>query len=160
MNDLITLERIEKMHPSVRKDLKNQYEIINSKLPNDIRLRFSYTLRSIQEQNELYKQGRTNGSRIITNAKGGQSIHNYGLAFDIVLLYDLDKNGTFETAVWTGKYFDKVVKFFKSYGWEWGGDWKRFKDNPHFQLKKLNNESWKWKELINLQKDKEGYPII
>ena len=159
MSDKITLERIEKMHPSFRVELKNQYEFINSKLPKDVRLRFSYTLRTFEEQNELYSQGRTKNGRIVTNAKGGQSMHNYGLAFDIVLLYDIDKNGTFETAVWQGKYFDQVVRQLKSYGYEWGGDWKRFKDTPHFQCKKKNVESWNCRELIGLPKDENGYPI-
>jgi peptidoglycan L-alanyl-D-glutamate endopeptidase CwlK len=79
----------------------------------------------------------------VTNAKGWQSIHNYGLAFDIVLLYDNDGNGTFEEASWSMiRDFDKdskadwmeVTNLFKSRGWEWGGDWKSFKDAPHFQM--------------------------
>lgn len=160
MSDKITLERIEKMHPSYRVELKNQYEFINSKLPKDVRLRFAYTLRTIAEQDDLYAQGRTKDGRIVTNAKGGQSIHNYGLAFDIVILIDTNKDGTFETATWNGKYFDQVVRLLKSYGYEWGGDWKRFKDAPHFQCVKDNGQSYTWRELINQPKDKEGYPIL
>lgn len=158
--DKITLERIEDFHPDFREDLKNQYLEINSKLPKHVRLRFAYTLRTNKEQDDLFAQGRTKKGKIITNAKGGESIHNYALAFDIVLLYDLDKNGTFETAVWQGKYFDKVVSHFKAYGWEWGGDWKRFKDNPHFQAKKINGESYTWRELRSLPKDKSGFTIL
>lgn len=41
----------------------------------------------------------------------------------------------------------EIVNYFKSKGWEWGGDWKSFKDNPHFQLKKTNGSSYKWQEL-------------
>jgi peptidoglycan L-alanyl-D-glutamate endopeptidase CwlK len=41
----------------------------------------------------------------------------------------------------------EVTDLFKARGWEWGGDWKSFKDNPHFQLKKLNGTSYKWQEL-------------
>jgi len=88
----------------------------------------------------------------VTNAKGGQSIHNYGLAFDIVLLYDNDGNGTFEEASWSMiKDFDKdskadwmeVTNYFKSKGWQWGGDWQSFKDNPHFQM----DFGYSWKSL-------------
>lgn len=160
MGDKITLDRIELMHPSVRMELKNQYEIINSQLPKNVRLRFAYTLRSVKEQNDLYAMGRTSPGRIVTNAKGGKSIHNYGLAFDIVMLYDTDNNGTFETAKWDlDKNFMKVVNYFKAQGWEWGGDWKRFKDAPHFQLKKDNGDSYKWQELLNLPKE-NGYVKI
>jgi peptidoglycan L-alanyl-D-glutamate endopeptidase CwlK len=159
--DKVTLDRIENFHPDFKDKLKLQYETINNQLPKDVRLRFAYTLRTVQEQNELYAQGRTKSGKIITNAKGGQSIHNYGLAFDIVLLYDTDKNGTFETASWEqNKYWMQVVNYFKSKGWEHGGDWKNFKDQPHFQIKKENGESYNWKELSILPKDKSGFPIL
>ena len=158
--DLITLTRIELMHPKLRKSLREQYEFINGTLPNGVRLRLSYTLRTVKEQNDLYAMGRTAFGSIVTNAKGGQSIHNFGLAFDIVILLDTDRNGSFETAVWAGRYFDQVVKYFKYQGWEWGGDWKKYKDNPHFQAKKENGQSWTWKELAKLPKDKEGYFVF
>jgi peptidoglycan L-alanyl-D-glutamate endopeptidase CwlK len=157
--DKITFERIELMHPKLRKSLRDQYGVINNKLPRGVRLRFSHTLRTVAEQNALFQMGRTAPGSIVTNAKGGQSIHNYGLAFDIVILLDKDNNGTFETAVWNGKFFNQVVAFFKAEGWEWGGDWK-FKDNPHFQYKKDNGQSYNWRELMNSQKDKDNYPII
>jgi peptidoglycan L-alanyl-D-glutamate endopeptidase CwlK len=77
-----------------------------------------------------------------SNSKGGHSYHNYGLAFDFALMYDKDNNGSFETLSWNLNYdFDKhgisdwqeVVKVFKNTGWQWGGDWHSFKDNPHLQ---------------------------
>ena len=60
------------------------------------------TYRSHEEQNKLYrnasdgvdndKDGKIDEyDEKVTNAKAGQSIHNYGLAWDIVLLFD--KNG-------------------------------------------------------------------
>src|SRR5690606_35479001 len=112
------------------------------RLAKGIRLRFAQGLRTIAEQDALYAQGRTKPGSIVTNAKGGQSVHNYGLAFDIVILYDKDKNGTFETASWSrtedldkNKKADwmEVVEYFKSKGWNWGGDWRSFKDYPHFE---------------------------
>ena len=51
--------------------------------------------------------------------------------------------------MWDGVYFDMVVKYFKSKGWEWGGDWKTFKDKPHFEFKKTSGERYSWKELKN-----------
>jgi peptidoglycan L-alanyl-D-glutamate endopeptidase CwlK len=97
----------------------------------EIRLVFGY--RSITEQNKLYAQGRTTKGDIVTNAKGGHSYHNYGLAIDFVLIkggYDMkadnDQDG----------YSDwmEVVAQAKLLGFEWGGDWKSFVDNPHFQI--------------------------
>lgn len=132
--DSITLNRINLMHPALRNELRNQYLEINTKLPKGVRLRFTHTLRTLEEQNELYSQGRTTKGKIVTNAKGGSSWHNYGFAFDIVILFDKDGNGTFEIASWNeDKYFMTVVSFFKSKGWFWGGDFRSFKDSPHFE---------------------------
>lgn len=131
--DKISLERIEKLHPAIRKEVKEAYLDINMSLPKGVRLRISQGLRTISEQDALYAQGRSNEGKIVTQARGGDSWHNWSLAFDFVLLYDKDKNGTLETASWNeNKYWMQVVKGFKAKGFEWGGDW-RFKDSPHFQ---------------------------
>ena len=110
----------------------------NNSLGKGARLRLAYVYRTPEEQDALF-----NKRPKVTNAKGWQSIHNYGLAFDIVLLYDNDGDGKFEEASWSMiRDFDKdskadwveVTNLFKSRGWEWGGDWKKFKDAPHFQM--------------------------
>lgn len=149
--DQVTIERIKEAHPNLRNLLLQQYKEANNLLGKGSRLRFAYVYRSNSLQDKLYNQ-----KPKVTNAKGGQSIHNYGLAFDIVLLYDNDGNGTFEEASWSLiRDFDKdskadwkeIVDYFKSKGWEHGGDWKSFKDQPHFQYKKPNGTSYKWQEL-------------
>lgn len=134
MKDLKTLERIEILHPKLREETGKIYEHISLALTGNSVCRFSATLRTFAQQDELFAQGRTKKGGIVTNAKGGLSYHNYGLALDIVLLnkgvaswdnhIDIDKDGK---ADWI-----EVVNIFKSYGWEWGGDWK-FTDTPHFQ---------------------------
>lgn len=156
MFDQLTLYRIETAHPRIRVELRNYYIEINRRLPKGVRLRFSWVYRSYKEQDLLHAKRPK-----VTNAKGGQSIHNYGLAFDIVILFDLDGNGTFETASWKqDKYFKLVVNFFKSKGYTWGGDWNSFKDNPHFQ----KDFGYTWRTLIDAPKklDDNGieYPIL
>lgn len=145
--DAITLERIKQAHPRIREMLHGQYIEANNLLGKNVRLRFAYVYRSPQEQHSLFLQRPK-----VTNADSWQSIHNYGLAFDIVLLVDKDGNGTFETASWdTKKDFDKdlqydwmeIVNYFKSKGWKWGGDWKKFPDAPHFQY----DFGFDWKTL-------------
>ena len=147
--DKITLDRIATLHPKIRQKVLDAYTYANNKLlGKGVRLRFAYTTRTIEEQDELYAQGRTklydsNGKRLgrVTQAKGGQSIHNYHLAFDIVLLLDKDLDGKFESATYEMLDFDKdgkadwleVVEYFKSLGFTWGGDWD-FKDKPHFEM--------------------------
>lgn len=130
MSDKITIDRIAQAHPRLREKLLSEYLECNKALPANVRLRFAYVLRTPEEQHKLFIQRPK-----VTKADSWQSIHNYGLAFDIVLLYDKDNNGTFETASWEqNRYWMQVVTFFKLKGWEWGGDWKSFKDAPHFQF--------------------------
>jgi peptidoglycan L-alanyl-D-glutamate endopeptidase CwlK len=156
MHDKLTIERIKTAHPLIREELERYYLEVNNKLPKGVRLRFSHVHRTNEEQDELFAKRPK-----VTNAKGGQSIHNYGLAFDIVILFDKDGNGTFETASWKqDEYFQLVVDYFKSKGYTWGGDFNSFKDNPHFQ----KDFRYTWRELIKMEKftDKNGitYPKI
>jgi peptidoglycan L-alanyl-D-glutamate endopeptidase CwlK len=145
--DKLTLDKIQFAHPKIRQQLLSDYTNANNLLGKGSRLRFSHVYRTNAEQDILF-----NKRPKVTNAKGGQSIHNYGLAFDIVLLYDNDCNGTFEEASWSQiKDYDKdgiadwkeVTNYFKSKGWEWGGDWTSFKDAPHFQM----DFGFDWKTL-------------
>lgn len=135
-DDKPTIDRIKLLHPKLRDEATLIYQEIKAALTGKAICRFSYTLRTFTEQDALF-----NARPQVTKAKGGHSYHNYGLAVDIVLLVDKDKNGTYETALWDVKSdFDgdnksdwmEIVAIFKRHGWEWGGDWK-FYDAPHFQ---------------------------
>lgn len=135
--DKITLERIELLHPKLRAEAKQIYAEICEALKGKAICRFAYTLRTFAEQDALFNQRPQ-----VTKARGGKSYHNYGLAIDIVLLVDKDKNGSFESASWeTNVDFDgdgkadwqEVVLIFKQHDWAWGGDWASFPDKPHFE---------------------------
>lgn len=90
--------------------------------------------RTAAEQNALYAQGRTKPGKIVTNAKAGQSNHNFGVALDF---------GVFQN----GRYLDegnpKVAAAFhkragalaSKFSLKWGGDWVSFPDLPHFEAK-------------------------
>lgn len=84
--------------------------------------------RSYAEQDDLYEQGRTKPGSIVTNARGGYSNHNFGIAFDV---------GVFEG----GRYIEEspayktVGALGKKLGLEWGGDWQTIVDEPHFELR-------------------------
>lgn len=95
-------------------------------------------LRTIAEQNALYAQGRTKKGPIVTNARGGESYHNYGLAIDFALLlpdgtnlsWDTSRDGDRDkTADW-----QEVAYEAKQLGFEWGGDWTSFKDYSHLEM--------------------------
>ncbi|WP_276282786.1 M15 family metallopeptidase [Virgibacillus indicus] len=94
-------------------------------------------IRSNSRQDELYEQGRSAAGNIVTHAKAGESYHNYGLAVDYALKnssgeiiwdihYDGNENGESD-------WFE-VAAIAKDLGFEWGGDWRNFKDYPHLQM--------------------------
>ena len=157
--DTPTQNRIAKLHPSVRDEVTTIIQECDKALTGVATGRITQGLRTFAEQDALYQQGRTTPSKKVTNAKAGQSIHNYGFAVDICLIID-GKTASWETAKdWDN---DKVadwyecVKIFAKHGWEWGGNWKTFKDVPHFEKKGFNN----WRTLAKLKKDKNDYVVL
>ena len=167
--DQLTIDRIAQVHPFLREVVYCIYlEICDTVASKYVRVRFSDVLRSIKRQNELYKQGRKGDRRPkVTWVKGGYSYHNYGLAIDIVLLIDKDRNGTFESASWDTTFdgdgdrvadWLEVAKIFNKYEWQWGlinSRGKRY-DLPHFQ----RTFGYKASELKRMKKDINGYPIL
>ncbi len=104
-------------------------EIIEQSYKEGIYVLITDGYRSYAEQDALYAQGRTKPGKIVTNAKGGQSKHNFGIAVDYCLT---NKEGT--AAYWTvNSQWKRVASIAKGKGFEWGGDWKGFVDNPHLE---------------------------
>ena len=84
--------------------------------------------RSYAEQNALYRRGRFgNPPPQVTKARGGQSNHNFGIAWDI---------GIFENGAYRGasRKYRQAAQVGLEAGLEWGGHWTSFVDEPHYQL--------------------------
>ena len=152
--DLPTSNKITQLHPSVRNEVANIINECDKALTGRAKVRISQGLRTFAEQDALYKKRPK-----VTNAKGGQSVHNYGFAVDIVMIID-GKVASWDTAKdWDN---DKVadwyecVKIFAKYGWDWGGNWKSFKDLPHFDKRGFNE----WRKLSTMKRDSNNYVII
>jgi peptidoglycan L-alanyl-D-glutamate endopeptidase CwlK len=157
--DKYTKERIKLLHPLVREEMTTIITECDKALTGKAKIRITQGLRTFEEQDTLYAIGRTKPGKKVTNAKGGQSIHNYGFAVDICLIIDG------KTASWdTTKDWDndqiadwyECVKIFAKFGWDWGGNWKKFKDLPHFDKRGYND----WKKLAKLKRDSKGYVIL
>jgi peptidoglycan L-alanyl-D-glutamate endopeptidase CwlK len=90
------------------------------------------TYRSNEEQAALYAQGRTKPGAIVTNARPGDSYHNWRCAFDVVPL----RNGK---PVWgttgpDGDLWRKIGEMGESVGLEWAGRWTgKLREMAHFQ---------------------------
>ena len=112
------------LHPHV-KTLCEQF--IDKCKEQGIDVIITSTFRDIESQNALYAQGRTSPGDKVTNAKGGQSFHNYRLAFDFCPIV----NGK---AMWKDeKLFARCGEIGESVGLEWAGRWKSFKELAHLQ---------------------------
>lgn len=146
----VSLPRAQQLHPSIRQEVIDTItKVENENFPATVMIRIVEGYRTIEEQNQLYAKGRTAPGPRVTNAKGGSSFHNYGLAIDFALMYDKDNNGTYETLSWDAlKDFDRdgqsdwqeVVSAFKAIGYRWGGDFKSIVDEPH--LEKTFGHTW------------------
>ena len=99
-------------------------------LEHGIQINILSGFRSYAEQDALYARGRraVRGEKIVTNAHGGQSTHNFGIAFDI---------GVFEG----GRYLRDSPKYKavgvlgEELGLEWGGNWTSLVDQSHFEMR-------------------------
>lgn len=171
--DKLSLSKINLLHPELREIAIRTFTMAEQQLTGRAQPRITSSLRTFREQHELYQLGRTKVNpdgrtsgrplgNIVTNANAGQSIHNYGLAVDFALIIN-SKEASWNTI----KDFDgdaksdwlEVVSVFKGNGWEWGGDWKRFPDQPHFQY----DFGYSWQQLQakhNIGEVREGYVIL
>lgn len=124
-------KRLMYLHPNLQKFFIELLRIS----PYDFSI--SQGVRIAEEQNKLYQQGRTVPGKVITNCDGYKikSKHQiksdgFGYAGDIAILVD-------GKVTWEEKYYKEVARagrvLMQKYNIEWGGDWKNFKDLPHFE---------------------------
>lgn len=125
---MISSRLISDLHPTVQAMCEKHLAACKAA---GIDIIITCTYRDKAAQDALYAQGRTTPGAKVTNAAGGQSMHNYRGAYDIVPL----QNGK---PVWTttgedGALWEKVGELGEAQGLEWAGRWKTFREFPHFQ---------------------------
>ena len=90
------------------------------------------TYRDNESQAALFAQGRTKPGLVVTNARPGQSWHNWRCAFDVVPL----RHGkpVWGTSGHDGNLWRKVGELGESVGLEWAGRWTgKLREMAHFQ---------------------------
>jgi peptidoglycan LD-endopeptidase CwlK len=142
---MISSRKIEDLHPQVAAMCK---EFLARCKAANIDVLVTCTYRDNEAQAALFEQGRTKPGARVTNARPGQSYHNWRLAFDVVPV----RNGklVWGTSGADGALWEQVGQIGESVGLEWAGRWTAFKELPHFQCKGLM-------ELSDFQAD--GMPI-
>jgi peptidoglycan L-alanyl-D-glutamate endopeptidase CwlK len=89
-------------------------------------VRITTAFRSWDESDRLFAQGRTTPGPIVSNARAGDSYHNWGLAFDAAPI----ENGQVSNDL--QKYFT-MGHLGEQLGLKWGGTFKSIVDYPHYQ---------------------------
>lgn len=121
---MINSRDLKELHPVVQEKAR---KFILAAKKEGIDVLVTSTYRDNESQNALYAQGRSKPGRIVTNARAGQSWHNFRCAFDVVPIV----NGK---AQWNDmRTFRRLGEIGKRVGLEWAGDWKSFKEYAHFQ---------------------------
>jgi peptidoglycan L-alanyl-D-glutamate endopeptidase CwlK len=128
--DVISESRLFQVHPVLAGKVRAMYAAL---MASGIEIRVVQGLRTIDQQNALYAEGRTAPGAKVTNAHGGHSWHNFGLAVDCV-------PGIRGVSPWKPNWdarsadFAAMIYAGEAQGLVSGANWKSMPDEPHFQL--------------------------
>ena len=116
------------LRPELVQAYEKAVEKYSALYPNDPQPFITCTYRSGEEQDKLY-----NSKPKVTNAKAGQSPHNFNPSF----AFDIGFIGANKQMDWSSKLFENFANCVKSVSdvTDWGGSWLKFSDKPHFELK-------------------------
>ncbi|MGO4953114.1 M15 family metallopeptidase [Paenibacillus sp. DRB1-1] len=140
---MLTLEQLKKKSDKRLIGLDSVFKLVIEKLiercyARGVWIVITQGLRTYAEQDDLYAQGRTKPGKVVTDARGGYSNHNFGFAADFALLLRDGRTVSWDTLKDDDKDslpdWSEVVEEAKKLGLEWGGDWRSFKDMPHLQM--------------------------
>lgn len=145
MADFKSLERLQQLHPKIRDKAIDAYNEAVKVTPVGVHPYITQTMRTFAESDNLYAQGRTKQGSIVTNAKAGQSYHNYGLALDFMLIINGKDSWTID------HNWMVVVNVFKKHGFASGLDFTTIKDAPHLEMRMGYN----WRDLLIKHNNKD-----
>lgn len=115
--------------PNLNQEVANRVTaVIEQARREGMNMRVDTAYRTFAEQDALYAQGRTAPGNRVTNARAGQSWHNYGVAVDLVFNDANGRPSWAETNNW-----DRYGEIAVAQGLEWGGNWQGFTDRPHVE---------------------------
>lgn len=116
-----------KLYPAFRERL---VELLDEAVASGVSYWCISGYRTYAEQSLLYARGRTASGLIITNAEGGESAHNFGIAVDVCVDRDVGRPGL--QADYSPESYLPLAELAPKHGLVWGGSWK-FRDLPHIQ---------------------------
>jgi peptidoglycan L-alanyl-D-glutamate endopeptidase CwlK len=129
--DARTERNIQTLHLRAQEAARAFMRAVDGALGANVTVRIISGTRTYAEQDVLFRKGRFgNPGPRVTNARGGQSNHNFGIAWDIGVFRSgayLPDSPLYDTAAQAGLAAGII-------GLEWGGNWTGFTDRPHYQM--------------------------
>jgi peptidoglycan L-alanyl-D-glutamate endopeptidase CwlK len=148
--DSITTARLLEIMPELAAKIVQMDTILEQE---GTLIRVVQGLRTWSQQDALYAQGRTAPGARVTNARGGWSYHNFGLAVDCVPSQfdpDLPYNPDWDSS---HPNWQRMIEVGTSLGLTSGAHWETLVDMPHFQLTGRFPEAAPTDEVRQLFKD-------
>lgn len=145
MKDITTIARVKLLHPKFIPQVTAFIEEVEDHF--GLTMRVVQGLRTFAEQDAIYAEGRTSPGKIVTQARGGSSYHNYGIAIDLVPF-----NSDMKTLDWNFD-FSKLKPFATTAGLQCGMDFPH-PDEDHFENKFSHN----WRDLLVKYQSKDFIP--
>ena len=119
-------KRLQQIHPALASAVRAMIADLSAR---GLVVEVVQGMRTFAEQDELYAKGRTKPGEIVTQARGGESNHNYGLAVDLCPFTHDKPDWNAPMSAWAA-----IGAAAEKHGLEWGGQWKKFIDKPHVQM--------------------------
>lgn len=130
--DTISGARLQLVCPALSDKI---YQLAAMLEDEGIVFRVTQGLRSWNDQDKLYQQGRTTPGPIVTDAPAGYSWHEFGLAVDVSPFDAAGKPEWNETDPVWGPIWRRLISVGESLGMYSGNEFVHCpKDDPHFQL--------------------------
>lgn len=158
---MINSRDLKELHPCLQRAAT---EFLERCTAQGLNVLITQTYRDNEYQNALYDQGRIKPGNIVTNCKGGQSLHNYRLAFDIC------KNVKGQEYS-DNSFFERAGQIWEDMGGTWGGSWSKLVDRPHMEFsggltisqlqsgKQLQDVKMKWEQNVPIAAPVLAYKI-
>ncbi len=127
---------LQDVHPKLAEKAVQIVSIADSE---GYQLRITQGLRTFAEQDKLFAKRPK-----VTNARGGFSYHNYGIACDFAFIVGGELS-------WDDRLYKNIGRWAGRVGLEWGGSWK-FSDKPHVQLPNMTSI----RQLLNCYNANDG----
>jgi peptidoglycan L-alanyl-D-glutamate endopeptidase CwlK len=131
--DDVSESHLASVHPELARRVREMAEKVRLNGPV---IRVTCGLRTWAQQDVLFDQGRTLPGKVVTNAAGGRSAHNFGYAVDIAVE---DEAFPMFKPDWNSMdiQWKQVLGMALGCGLAEGAQWRSFPDMPHLYLNEL-----------------------